>query len=63
MGVNVLLSNVYNTVTFAPATNGDAVTVTVTFCPTVIVAGEVERLRVTFDLVTRSGWGVEKVSA
>jgi hypothetical protein len=62
MGVNVLLSNVYDTVTFAPATDGDAVTDTVTFCPTVNVAGEVVRVRVTLDLVTRSDWGVENVS-
>jgi hypothetical protein len=62
-GVNVLLSNVYDTVTFAPVTNGDRVTVTVTFWPTVNVAGDVERLIVAFDLVTRRGCGVENVSA
>jgi hypothetical protein len=52
MGVNVLLSGVYETVMFAPEIKGDIVTVIVTFCPVENDAGEVESASVLFDLVT-----------
>jgi len=58
-----LLSEVYDTVMFEPVTNGDIPTVTVTFWPTVKLAGEVERVSVAFALFTKRFWGVEKVSA
>ena len=63
MGVNVLLSDVYETVTFAPATRGDIVTIIVTFWPVENDEGEVESVMVLFDLATSSGSGVEYVSA
>jgi len=62
IGVKVLLSVVYDSVTFVVVTNGRSVTVTVTFCPTENDAGEVESVRLAFTGLTVSGRGCENVS-
>jgi len=61
IGVNVLLSVVYDTVTFAPVINGDRLTVMFTLWPFANVAGEVDIVTVLFPLYTNNGSGVEYV--